>query len=212
MRLGTTWDRGLAVLAFFSGIVLAVLAGFQVEPAVIVVVAVLFLLAMFGLFVPPAYRWWVEQRPRAKSRRHQQLRLVRGAEAGKPPSKLDDGVYGYEEIFAVKGMKIGDDSPAKLKPNPFAPDGHAYPIEVHRHGGETYLVGYVSASDATLLESGAACRVTLWMRRQMGAPTRARWLVEVPLSRITDDRCDGDGSEGSGAFRLELDLAPISVR
>jgi hypothetical protein len=209
MRLNTTWDRAVAMLAFLSGIALAVLAALQVAAVVIVVVAILFVVAMLGSFVPPARRWWVEQRPRVMSRRREHLRLVRGKQAGMPPSDLPDGVYGYEEIFAVKGMQQRDESPAKLKPNPIAPDGHAYPIEVHRFAAETFLVGYVSDTDAKLLASGRGCHLTLWMRRQMGAPTRARTLAEVPLSRVDDDVCDGDGSEGSGAFRLELDLAPV---
>jgi hypothetical protein len=134
-----------------------------------------------------------EERDRARLRQTLQLRVVGGAETDSSPQELPDGVFGYEEILAVQGLKDGR---ARLKP-----DRDPYPLEVHKRDGAVCLVGFLSDEDRDTLSGNRAGSVILWMRRQKGART----LGQVPLSRVEDEQSRGDGRYGN-PFRLLLGL------
>jgi hypothetical protein len=143
--------------------------------------------------------WSAEERIRARLRRSHALRPLATDEVDSPPGALPSGVFGFEEIFASKGLLGGQ---ARLKA-----DGSRYPMEVHKFLGEVYVVGFVSDSDLRSLNSDRRGEITLWMRRQRDA----RALVEVPTSRVADERSLGDGSALNG-FRLGLTLGPATDR
>jgi hypothetical protein len=201
VRLSSTGNSALTVLAYLSGIVLAVLASLQAEVRAVEVVAVAFVLVASVLFLPGFWDWSREAPARARLRHRRHLRSLTAEETDHHPSTLPNGIYGYEEIFAMNGLR-GD--LARLKPKPLAPDGHSYPIEVHRFEDDTYVVGWVSPHDVQSLARQDASRIVLWMRRRRKKVAGS--LVEVPLSRvITDGTSLGDGSRRNGS-RLELDL------
>ena len=200
MRLGSR-DTALAVLAILVAIVLAILAAAQVASGVVIGFGLGFVLLTLLIFVPAlvaSYPDWVEERQRGRLRKLRHLRVVEGEISNQPPSKLPNDVYGFEEVFAFSGLKDG--VRAKVKPDTHAPDGHQYPIEVHKLDDETFAVGYLSEQDhEVFLTMEPGRRVTLWLRRQDDAST----LVEVPLSRWREEASDGDGSLRN-AYRLHL--------
>jgi hypothetical protein len=115
-------------------------------------------------------------------------------ESDHPPSELPGPVYGFEEIFAVPGLSDGR---ARIKP-----DQGRYPLEVHKHGGDVYIVGFVSEEDKDVLEKSGGS-ITLWMT----PAESARDIFEVPISRILSETLFGDGT-AINPFRISLDLAP----
>lgn len=145
-----------------------------------------------------------EHHERAALRRAHGLRVVRGPEADASPEQLPDGVFGFEEIFAVDGLKDGR---ARLKPDHEAPDGHPYPLEVQKRVGEVFLVGYVSADDANDIATPDRHHVKLWMRRNRDAPV----LVAISLPTIEASQSLGDGSPENG-FRIFASIANETSR
>jgi hypothetical protein len=139
VRLSSTGNLALALLAYLSGIVLAVLASLQTEVMAVEAVALVFVGVASVLFIPGFWSWCREAPARAWLRHKRGLRSLTVEETDHHPSALPNGIYGYEEIFAMNGLR-GDR--ARLKPKPIAPDGHPYPIEVHKFGDET-LRGWV---------------------------------------------------------------------
>jgi hypothetical protein len=104
------------------------------------------------------------------------------------PELLPDGVYCFEEIFAVQGLKNNN---ARCKPTRSSPNGY-YPLEIHKSGGRMFLVGYV---DTKAISSA----VSLWMRRD----NRHRFLCRLALDAILEEESMGDGTPRNG-FRLSL--------
>jgi len=139
--------------------------------------------------------------PRARLRREHKLRRIVGNETYMHPSALPNGIYCYEEVFAMSGLR-GDR--ARGKPRRVNRDGHTYPIEIHRYGDESYVVGWVSEADKQAMHGSTSARITLWMRRQ--GRRVASSLVEVPVACLdSDGESRGDGCKGND-FRLLLDL------
>lgn len=187
----------LAVVALVLAIAFAVVGTIPIWLGVILtVIVVVGTMLLFRQDLAAYFRRSSEERERADLRAAHGLRLVHGAdETERAPRDVPDGVCGYEEIFAVAGLKNGE---ARLKP-----DRNPYPLEVHKFEGETYVVGYCSPTANNSLSSDAECRLTLWMRRQNPADV----LVEVPISRVTGEQSLGTGTRRN-AFRLDLTLAP----
>jgi hypothetical protein len=150
-----------------------------------------------GLGVLERVNQYVERSDRRQLRRRHSLRVVRDSEEDLAPADLPDRVFGFEEIFAVEGLRDGR---ARLKGSVIAPDDHRRPLEVHKHDAEIMLTGYVSSYDAAKIDKPGPQWLTLWMRRSNDASI----LVEVPLNR-TEAQSLGDGSVENG-FRLYIHL------
>jgi hypothetical protein len=196
----------LAIFGILVSLILAILAATNASSAAIVACAGATLVLIVTLYIPVLrgfYRDAREERQRMTRRAGRRLRLVAGDEADESPSQLPDGVYGYEEIFSVHGLKSDK---AKIKPDRTRPEGSPYPLEIHKFDGELWLVGYVARQDRPLAEDAAeAGELILWMRRTASKDK----LVEIPLSRVFEDRSLGDRSWDSSAknlFRLVLEL------
>lgn len=181
-------DTILNVLAFLSGIILAILAAAQASLTVVLAVCVVFVVLMIAAFWRrfwESYRLWSEERERAKSREAKGLHLIDETQIEKHPQELPDGVYGYEELYALHGL-LGTE--AKLHSERWKPNGLPYPLEVRRYAGDTYLVGYVDVADRQKLEGAADAEIHLRMRRDR----QHKVLVDVPLSQITTGENHGD--------------------
>jgi hypothetical protein len=156
------------------------------------------------------YRNGREELERRGLRNRRHLKRVALNEMEQPPSALPDGVYGFDEIFAVAGMRPGGPkaNEARIKPDRRKPNGDPYPLEVHKYAGETWLVGYVEPDRRSLAENPTSTGgLTLWMRRT----DRATELVPVPLSRVGPETSRGDRSLDSSEeniYRLILGLIP----
>lgn len=197
----------LAIFGILVSLIIAMLAAVKASSAAIVACAGVTLLLILLLYVPVLRGFYLdarEEQQRRARRASRKLRLVAGDEADLSPAKLLDGVYGYEEIFSVAGLRSDE---AKIKPDRTKPDGYPYPLEIHKFNGEAWLVGYVSPRYKLLAENATeAGELSLWMRRT-GANNV---LVEIPLSRVNGDpKSLGDRSWDSSAkniFRLVLKL------
>jgi hypothetical protein len=93
--------------------------------------------------------------------------------------KMERGTYGFEETFAIDGLRSG-----KARPKPQETDGvgKQYRLEVHRlsdENGTLQIVGYVSPDQDPEVLSGE-CSCDLYMRRD---DKRSRWAA-VPVDRI----------------------------
>lgn len=209
MEIGAS-ERGIALAIFgiLVSLVLAILTAIKAPTAAIVVCAGATLVLILVLYVPTMQRFYRNSREdlqRRERRRLRHLRIVVGEEADAAPLDLPDGVYGYEEISSVAGLRSGH---AKIKPDRARPDGFPYPLEIHKYDGEPWLLGYVSHNDKGLAENASeAGQLTLWMRRTKANEV----LVGIPLGRLIDDgQSLGDRSWDSAAsniFRLVLNLA-----
>jgi hypothetical protein len=201
----------LAIAGILIAIVLAILAAVQASSNAIVICGGVTFVLIVVLYVPALhefYRVGREQFQRWSLQKRRGLRLVRNNEADTPPSRLPDKVYGYEEIFAVAGLRSwgAHADAARIKPDRTNKDGSPYPLEVHKFDGETWLVGYVAPQSRALAETATESgELILWMRR-----TKANHaLVEIPLGRVTEEKSLGDRSSIGSAknlFRLFLRL------
>jgi hypothetical protein len=200
----------LAIFGILVSLVIAILVAVKAPTAAIVTCASVTLALIVLLYLPELRRFYRdtrEERQRRTRRKQHNLRLVEGDEADLSPALLPDGVFGYEEIFSVSGLRDGR---ARIKPDRTKPEGVPYPLELHKFEGDTWLVGYVSAKDRDKIHRGG--ELNLWMRRR----SRDDTLEEIPLSRLKGDgESRGDRSWDSGAkniFRLVLNLGPTDVR
>lgn len=190
----------LAIFGIVVSLILSMLAAAKAPTQAILTSAGVTLTLIILLYSPELRRFTrdaKEERERRKLRRARRLRVVSGVEADMSPYELPDGVFGYEVIFAVAGLRSGT---ARIKPDRTNPEGYPYPLEVHKFNGETWLVGYIAAN-VTEDQDGY---IDLWMRRK----TRSDQLVEISLARLEDDgESRGDRSWDSSAkniFRLKL--------
>ena len=162
-------------------------------------VALLLIIGLYATEIRRFARDAKEARERRALRRFRKLRVVAGSETDLSPHELPDGIYGFEVVFAVAGIRSGR---ARIKPDGTNPVGVPYPLEVHKFDGETWLVGYVSR-DVTVSGDG---EIELWMRRR----SRSDRIIEIPVSCLEDDgESRGDRSWDSSAkniFRLRLNL------
>ena len=160
MRLDSRSNSALAVLAYLSGIVLAVLGAVRASPFAFIVVGALFLLSATPIFFRGVHAWWNE-RDRRADRGHHGLQSPAPVDSDCSPGSMPDNTYGFEEISSLWGLQNGL---ARVKPNRFKPQDHEYPLELHKHSGEIYLGGWLSGPDFGVLTSMTAGRVTLWMK------------------------------------------------
>jgi len=171
----------------------------------IVIGAVAFLWLITAVAVPAIYDWG----KRRGLRKDHELQKLTVAEQEKSPSQISRHAwFGFEVIYSTDGLKEVDPDPntwARLKRGRGGSQyiAYAFPLEVHRYQRRTYIVGYATSADISVLERGANGQIDLWMRPVWRA--HAKEVVEVPLARI-----DRDGSRGLGTWkspwRLELTL------
>ena len=201
---GTQRAVALAIFGIVISLVLSLLAAAKAPPVSIIAcagIAVILILALYATEIRRIARDAIEDRERWALRRSHGLRVVAGSEADLSPQQLPNGTFGFEEIFAVSGIRSGR---ARIKPDQANPEGIPCPLEVHKFDGETWLVGYAS-KDVAVDGSG---EVELWMRRR----SRSDRIIEISVSRLEDDgESRGDRSWDSSAkniFRLRLNLKP----
>jgi hypothetical protein len=203
-------ERGIALAIFgiLVSLVLAILAALRAPAGVIVACSATTVVLIVAIYVPTmrGFYWNIREELQRQSRRKaHNLRNVAGDEADSSPQDLPDGVYGYEEIFSVMGLRSGD---ARLKPDRTNTVGYPYPLEVHKFSNDTWLVGYVSREEKQLVDNATETgQLSLSMRR-----TKTKGiLVEIPLSRVIGNgESRGDRSWDSFAknlYRLILPLA-----
>jgi hypothetical protein len=201
-RRSAARDSALTSFGIVVTIWLTILTVVEAPPPVVVISGIAAAAVIVFLYVPTLLSSLSDLReygPRRRNRNAHHLRLVRGEETDSPPADLPDGVYGFEEIFAVAGFKDGR---ARVKPESVAPDGHRYPLEVQRWGDETYIVVYVSDEGLRCAGGHESCVLPLWTRRQRDA---AR-VASVAVSRVRGEQTRGDGGQHN-PFRLVLELS-----
>jgi hypothetical protein len=203
----------LAILGIVVSLVLAILGVLDAPTASIVILGLATIVLIVAIYSPTLrsfYRNGREELQRRALRRRRSLRLVALNEMEHPPATLPDGVYGFEEIFAVDGLR--SDGPnankSRIKPDPRKANGDPYPLEVHKYAGQTWLVGYIDPDQRVLaVDPDSVGQVILWMRRT----DQANVLVPVPLSRVGPEESLGDRSLDSSEqniYRLVLGLMP----
>jgi hypothetical protein len=203
----------LAILGIVVSLALAILVALDAPTASIVISGLATIVVIVAIYSPTLryfYRNGREELERRTLRKRRSLRLVALEEMEQAPTALPDGVYGFEEIFAVAGLRA--DGPhaneARIKPDRRKANGEPYPLEVHKYAGETWLVGYVEPDQRALAwDTKSVGQVTLWMRRT----DRATALVPVALLRVGPEKSLGDRSLNSSEeniYRLVLDIRP----
>jgi hypothetical protein len=230
-RASERYGVALAIFGILVSLILAVLSAVKASSVAITVCAVVTILLIVLLYVPAMttfYRDTCEELQRKRLRKKRGLKLVTDDDTDQPPLRLPDGIYGYEEIFSIAGLRSTGQhaNEARIKPDRMRPDGYPYPLEdpleVHRFKGQaspsssdtssieerTWLVGYVSASLASWADDvSKAGQLSLWMRRTK----QNKHLTSIALSRVTNETTRGDRNWDSSAknlYRLVLDLQP----
>ena len=203
----------LAILGIVVSLALAILVALDAPTASVVISGLATIFVIVAIYSPTLryfYRNGREELERRSFRKRRSLRLVGLNEMERAPTALPDGVYGFDEIFAVAGLR--PDGPhgneARIKPDRRKANGEPYPLEVHTYAGETWLVGYVEPDQSALAWNPESVgQVTLWMRRT----DRATALVPVALLRVGPEKSLGDRSLDSSEknlYRLVLDIGP----
>ena len=104
-----------------------------------------------------------------------------------PAALLTGHVYGYEQIFAVSGLRRNGPNAqlARLKPDRTDPNGFPYPLEIHVHEDKVHLVGFVERRHRHFADPTTTGDCLLWMRRTKGADT----LITLALLHKSSRRC-----------------------
>ena len=205
----------LAILGILVSLVLTILTAAKASSTAIIACGGVTIVLIVLLYIPVLRQFYRDareelERRSLRSRGGEKLTLVSGDQVDLPPSRLPDGVYGYEEIFGVSGLRSSGEhaDAARIKPDRTNPNGFPYPLEVHKFNGETWLVGYVAPQFESLAKTETETGpLSLWMRR-----TKVNHvLVEIQLSRVDPgEKSLGDRSWDSSAkniFRLVLQLS-----
>jgi hypothetical protein len=169
------------------------------------------LLWLFLISLPKMFDWF--QRHNLRKRHGLNQKALDGPEL--PPSKLHPcSWFGYEVIYATYGLKELDPDKnkwARIKQTNGSsqPVATQFPLEVHGYHGETFLVGYLSDDDKNVVDGTEAGEIILWMRPVWTRNRRATRIVEIPLSRITNEGSRGLGTRKS-PYQLLLTLSESS--
>src|SRR5438874_8276176 len=97
----------LAIFGILVSLIIAMLAAVKASSAAILVCGVVTLVLILLLYVPVLRGFYLdarEERQRRARRASRKLRVVAGDEVDLSPADLKDGVYGYEEIFSMRGL------------------------------------------------------------------------------------------------------------
>jgi hypothetical protein len=198
----------LAILGILLSLILAVLNALQAASAIILACSSFFALLILLLYVPVLMAILRdEERERRRLRRRRALRIVSEEEMAMPAALLTGHVYGYEQIFAVSGLRRNGPNAqlARLKPDRTDPNGFPYPLEIHVHEDKVHLVGFVERRHRHFADPTTTGDCLLWMRRTKGADT----LITLALSRVIEEVSLGDRTDASAnnIFRLALKLS-----
>src|SRR5690242_5875166 len=98
----------LAILGIVVSLALAILVALDAPTASIVISGLATIVVIVAIYSPTLryfYRNGREELERRTLRKRRSLRLVALEEMEQAPTALPDGVYGFEEIFAVAGLR-----------------------------------------------------------------------------------------------------------
>ena len=164
------------------------------------------------LVVPKVYDYL----KRNTVRKRHNLESLRLGEDEKPPSRIPDNRFGFEVIYSIVGLQETDPDQTKRAKVKRTRGGSyisdEFPLEVHKYGGTTYVVGYVSRAHKSVIERDEAGSIELWMRPVL--TKGARSVAEVALPRIVSEKSLGLGVWGGACrgspWNLELKLKSSS--
>lgn len=202
----TEHSVAIAVTGIVLSLLLAIPGASAARITIIATAASLTILFIYFRSLRQRVKDAVEERARNQLRQEDGVRSIGISEGDSRVLDLPSNVYGYEEIFALDGLrKWRTEHLARLKPDRTDPSGRPYPLEVQKLVADVYIVGFVAEADRQITEHPEACgQVVLCMRRTRWAPA----IAKIPVGRVVDGwpRGDRNDSLARNIFRLELVL------